>query len=47
MQIIDGKKISAEIKEEIAAEVKEIVAAGGRRPNLVGVLVGHDGGSES
>jgi methylenetetrahydrofolate dehydrogenase (NADP+)/methenyltetrahydrofolate cyclohydrolase len=47
MQIIDGKKISAEIKDEIAAKVKDIVAAGGRRPNLVGVLVGHDGGSES
>ena len=47
MQIIDGKKISAQIKEEIAAQVSEIVANGGRRPNLVGVLVGHDGGSES
>lgn len=47
MQIIDGKKISAQIKEEIAEQVKEIVAAGGRRPNLVGLLVGHDGGSES
>ena len=40
MQIIDGKKISAQIKEEIAEKVKEVVAAGGRRPNLVGVLVG-------
>ncbi len=47
MQIIDGKKISAQIKQEIAAQVSEIVAAGHRRPNLVGLLVGHDGGSES
>ena len=47
MQIIDGKKISAQIKEEIAEQVKEVVARGGRRPNLVGLLVGHDGGSES
>ena len=28
MQIIDGKKISAQIKEEIAAQVSEIVANG-------------------
>ncbi|MBQ7690934.1 MAG: bifunctional methylenetetrahydrofolate dehydrogenase/methenyltetrahydrofolate cyclohydrolase FolD [Muribaculaceae bacterium] len=47
MQIIDGKAIAAQIKQEIAAEVKEIVAAGGRAPHLAGVLVGHDGGSES
>ena len=47
MQLIDGKKIAAQIKEEIAAQVREVVAAGGRRPNLVGLLVGHDGGSES
>ena len=47
MQIIDGKKISTQIKEEIAQQVKEHVAQGGRRPNLVGLLVGHDGGSES
>lgn len=47
MQMIDGKTVSAQIKEEIAEQVKEIVSAGGRRPHLVGVLVGHDGGSES
>ncbi len=47
MQLIDGKSIAAQIKQEIAAEVKEIVAAGGKRPHLAAVLVGHDGGSES
>ncbi|MBR1804397.1 MAG: bifunctional methylenetetrahydrofolate dehydrogenase/methenyltetrahydrofolate cyclohydrolase FolD [Muribaculaceae bacterium] len=47
MQLIDGKKVSAQIKEEIAAQVKEIIAAGGRAPHLAGLLVGHDGGSES
>lgn len=47
MQLIDGKSISAQIKQEIADEVKEIVAAGGKRPHLAAVLVGHDGGSES
>lgn len=46
MQVIDGKKMAAQVKEEIAAEVKRIVDNGGRRPNLVGLIVGHDGGSE-
>lgn len=47
MQLIDGKAISAQIKQEIAQEVEAIVAAGGKRPHLAAVLVGHDGGSES
>lgn len=47
MELIDGKKISAEIKQEIAAEVKEIVANGGKQPHLSAILVGHDGGSET
>lgn len=47
MQLIDGKAISAQIKQEIAQEVEEIVAAGGKRPHLAAILVGHDGGSES
>ena len=47
MQLIDGKKISAEIKEEIALEVKEIKKSGGKIPHLAAILVGHDGGSET
>ena len=47
MNIIDGKKVSADIKAEIAREVEERVAAGKRRPHLVAILVGHDGGSET
>ena len=47
MQLIDGKATAARIKEEIAEEVKAIVAAGGKRPHLAAVLVGHDGGSET
>uniref|UniRef100_UPI00263893CE tetrahydrofolate dehydrogenase/cyclohydrolase catalytic domain-containing protein n=1 Tax=uncultured Porphyromonas sp. TaxID=159274 RepID=UPI00263893CE len=46
-QLLDGKKISAEMKAEIAAEVKEIVAAGHKPPKMVAILVGHDGGSET
>jgi len=45
--LIDGKAISEQVKQEIAAEVAEIVAAGGKRPHLAAVLVGHDGGSET
>ena len=47
MKLIDGKAISAQIKQEIAAEVAEIVAKGGKRPHLAAILVGHDGGSET
>ncbi|MDE6609605.1 MAG: bifunctional 5,10-methylene-tetrahydrofolate dehydrogenase/5,10-methylene-tetrahydrofolate cyclohydrolase, partial [Muribaculaceae bacterium] len=45
--IIDGKKTSADIKQEIAREVAEIVGKGGKRPHLAAILVGHDGGSET
>lgn len=47
MQLIDGKGTAAHIKAEIAEEVKRIVEAGGKRPHLAAVLVGHDGGSET
>ena len=47
MKLIDGKAISELVKQEIAAEVEQIVAAGGKRPHLAAVLVGHDGGSET
>lgn len=47
MKLIDGKKISVEIKEEIALEVEKIKQAGGKIPHLAAVLVGHDGGSET
>ena len=47
MQLIDGKAISAQIKQEIAQEVEQICAAGGKRPHLAAILVGHDGGSET
>lgn len=47
MQLIDGKATAAQIKAEIAREVAAMVAAGGKRPHLAAVLVGHDGGSET
>ena len=47
MQLIDGKAISEQIKQEIATEVAERVARGEKRPHLAAILVGHDGGSET
>ncbi len=45
--IIDGKKISEEIQQEIAAEVQKLKAAGKKTPHLAAVLVGNDGASET
>lgn len=45
--LINGKTTAATIKAEIAKEVQKMVEAGQRRPHLVAVLVGHDGGSET
>lgn len=47
MELIDGKKVSGDIKKEIAAEVAEMIVAGKKQPHLAAVLVGHDGGSET
>ena len=47
MELIDGKKVAAEIKQEIATEVAGMIAAGQRAPHLAAILVGHDGGSET
>ena len=46
MELIDGKKVAADVKQEIAAEVEQMIAEGKRRPHLAAILVGHDGGSE-
>lgn len=45
--LIDGKKVAADLKAEIAATVAEMVARGEKRPHLAAILVGHDGGSET
>lgn len=47
MTIIDGKATADIIKKEIAAEVEQMIANGAKRPHLVAVLIGHDGGSET
>jgi len=45
--IIDGKKTSQDIKNEIAQEVIRIKEEDGKVPHLAAVLVGHDGASET
>lgn len=47
MQLLDGKFASEKIKLEIAAEAAEFLDQSGRKPHLVAILVGHDGGSET
>ena len=45
MQLLDGKKTSNDIKNEIAAEVAKIKAKGEKVPHLAAVIVGNDGAS--
>lgn len=45
MQILDGKKVSNDIKEEIAAEVVKMKERGEKVPHLAAVIVGNDGAS--
>lgn len=45
--LLDGKKVSSEMKQEIADEVSAIIRQGFKPPHLAAILVGHDGGSET
>lgn len=47
MELIDGKKISAQVKQELADEVSRLKAAGRKIPHLAAVLVGCDPASET
>lgn len=47
MQLLDGKYLSSQIKQEIAAEVAQIREQGGKIPHLVAILVGDNGASET
>lgn len=47
MNLLDGKLVSAKIKEDIARDAAAFTAEAGRRPHLVAILVGNDGGSET
>jgi len=45
MKLLDGKKTSQEIKDELAQKVEEIKVKGNKAPHLAAVLVGEDGAS--
>ena len=45
--LLDGKKISEEVKVELTQEVKAMVSEGNRAPHLAAILVGSDGASET
>ena len=46
MILLDGKKTSNDIKDEIALEIQEINSSGGKIPHLAAILVGNNGASE-
>lgn len=45
MTLIDGKKLSNEIQEEIVQEVNKMKARGEKVPHLAAIIVGNDGAS--
>jgi methylenetetrahydrofolate dehydrogenase (NADP+)/methenyltetrahydrofolate cyclohydrolase len=47
MTILDGKKTSNDIKDEIALDVIEIKKNGGKIPHLAAIIVGNDGASQT
>lgn len=46
-QLLDGKSLSIQIKEELANEVRQLTAQGHRPPHLAAVIVGNDGASQT
>ena len=47
MILLDGKRISNDIKEGIAIEVANLISEGRKKPHLAAILVGNDGASET
>jgi methylenetetrahydrofolate dehydrogenase (NADP+)/methenyltetrahydrofolate cyclohydrolase len=47
MEILDGRKTSNDVKDEIAIEVAAIKAAGKKTPHLAAIIVGNDGASQT
>ena len=46
-QLLDGKALALQIKDEIANEVRQLTAQGLRAPHLAAVIVGNDGASQT
>ena len=47
MNLLDGKKLAADIKSELKVQVEAILARGERPPHLAAVLVGDDPASQA
>lgn len=47
MVLIDGKVISAQVKQELKEEVEKLKNSGGKTPHLAAILVGNNGSSET
>jgi methylenetetrahydrofolate dehydrogenase (NADP+) / methenyltetrahydrofolate cyclohydrolase len=47
MKVLDGKRISEEVKAELALAVTAMLTRGERAPHLAAILVGNDGASET
>ena len=47
MQILDGKKTSIDIQEELSQKVRQITNSGKKAPHLAAILVGEDGPSKT
>jgi len=45
--LLDGKRISAEIKQELQVKTRALKESGGKVPHLSAILVGNDGASET
>ena len=45
MQLLDGKKVSEDIKVEITAEVQKMKDNNEKVPHLAAIIVGNDGAS--
>lgn len=45
--IIDGREVSAHLREQLKREVENLAASGQRPPHLAAILVGNDGGSQT
>jgi methylenetetrahydrofolate dehydrogenase (NADP+)/methenyltetrahydrofolate cyclohydrolase len=47
MLVLDGKLVSAAVKEDLKAETEKLILAGNRPPHLAAILVGSNGASET
>tara|TARA_B100001287_G_scaffold36356_1_gene25786 strand:- start:7472 stop:8350 length:879 start_codon:yes stop_codon:yes gene_type:complete len=47
MELLDGKKTSLNIQQELAVNVKALVKTGAKAPHLAAILVGNDGASRT